>query len=212
MPLFFRSRINYLSDLSFHRSMADLSRELAAAIKGFLHRGEGRIVYEKKVQLTMLACGLHESLLLFEGMRDFAGSAFPLTRRCLLLSASTASQFVGAVSLRDYTFMQHHNVESADPEAFSRDFEQLKIELKRWSNAMAQWMLNANAEEHHAHQLLIDSSLANLGPLLASIDSEVLATLTFAVNDIRPALRQLQASCNNVQNIFFDGSTSGSMQ
>ena len=175
--------------------MRDLNRGFADAVRRFLHQGPGTaLTAEKKTVLTSLACGMHEALLLFKIMKSFPENAFPLTLMCILLSASTVTQMIGAMNLQDYTFLQHQQAHSVVSNNSVQELNDLKIELKRMTLSVAHWMANAPVGDHNAAKRVLEACLNHLGSAISFVDDPMLLALLWAFNNVRSKLAELQFS------------------
>ena len=175
--------------------MADLNRGFADAVRRFLHQGPGTALSEEKKKiLTSLACGMHEALLLFKIMKSFPENAFPLTLKCILLSASTVTQMIGAMNLQDYTFLQRQQANTVASDNSAQELSDLRVELKRMSLSMAHWMTNAPVGDHNVAKRVLEACLNHLGPVITFVDDPMMLALLWAFNDVRSQLASLQSS------------------
>ena len=160
----------------------DLGRGMRHCISRSFVQSPSVLIPPAIIELT---AGLFQICGILQMHQDAPEYGWSLLHRFVHVSSNIASQLLGALSVRDFTFLSHQEWTETDVNQSITETERIKQQLNQFQSAVAEWILKSPAVESKKCERMVDGALACLQPHAEAMHNDLLDQLVDTLAGIR---------------------------
>ena len=139
-------------------------------------------------KFNSLLAGFTAVLQLMQMMHDLGSLPSPSLHRFCSVSALLLTQLLGAVSLKDFTFLADNDRWALEEDRRDEELQELQTELGRWPRMIASWMSESPMSSSSAAERVLQGAISSFGRVLVDFPQKSIESLTFALCEVPPLL------------------------